>query len=147
MMNLSDFKKHLETYGPDLKMWPESLRDEAKKSVVSSVNLQKLLEEEKFLEEALNLREFEQPSSNLASRIISESRQSGVERKAQTSFYDFLNSIFSSFHIPKPAFALSMILVIGITLGFFGNGPDNNVINSEDLQASEISFYDGDFYE
>lgn len=147
MMNLSDFTKHLETYGPDLEIWPGSLREEAKKSVASSVKLQKLLEEEQILVEALNLREFEQPSSNLASRIINASRQNSSERKQQASFIDYLNTIFSSFHLPKPAFALSMILVIGITVGFFGNSPDNDVINSEDLQASEINFYDGDFYE
>lgn len=149
MMNIHDFKNNLDIYGSDIDAWPENIRKDAKTSLSSSVEHRNMLDEEKLLEEALNLRSFEDPSDDLEARILNASLRKNFEPDTQSkSFFGFLNGIFNSFHLPKPAFALSMILVIGITLGYIGNTNQQQAsVNSEDLLASEINFYDGDFYE
>ncbi|MGH7884900.1 MAG: hypothetical protein ACRENO_04295 [Thermodesulfobacteriota bacterium] len=145
-MKLQEFKSFLDLYGTDINRWPGEFKEMAKLSLKSSIELQNLLEEEKQFEAALNLRSFEEPSSDLEYRIIAAAKRVDPQISNSKSVFNFIKDLFNSFNLPNPAYALSMILIIGITLGFFINN-SNNVSASQDLLAGEINFYDGEFYE
>lgn len=145
-MNTEEFKINIDLYGFDTNEWPEDIREKANKTLLSSTKFQDLIEEEKMLQDSLNLRTFDEPSSNLENRIISAAKESPASAVNSKSIFEYISNVFNSFHLPNPAFALSMVLVIGITLGYFANNSTDSV-NNENLFANEISFYDGDFYE
>ncbi len=146
-MNTKEFKINIDLYGLDINKWPEDMREKANKALLSSTEFQDLIEEEKILQDSLNLRTFDEPSSDLENRIISAARKEPVNTAVKNkSIFELISNLFNSFHLPSPAFALSMVLVIGITLGYVANNSADEADN-DNLFASEISFYDGDFYE
>lgn len=146
-MNKQEFKTNIDLYGADIGKWPERIRQIANTALLSSSEFQLLIEEEKVLNDALNLRTFEKSSSNLENRIISAAlKGSATPAVNSKSLFEYIGSIFNSFNLPNPAYALSMVLVIGITLGYVVNNSGDE-INNDNLLANEISFYDGDFYE
>lgn len=145
-MKSEEFKSFLELYGPDINRWPEEFKEKAELSLKSSIELQNLIEEEKLFEAALNLRSFEEPSSGLEYRIITAAKKAAPQISSSKSVFNFIKDLFNSFHLPNPAFALSMVLVIGITLGYMVHS-SNNGTSSDDLFAGEINFYDGEFYD
>lgn len=143
-MNTEEFKKNIHLYGTNIDEWPLELREDANRLLLSSLEFQNIIKEENILNDALNHRGFEEASPSLENRIISTALSNSAHNSK--SIFEFLNQIFNSFHLPNPAFALSLVLLIGITLGY---AVDNIGIenNNENLFANEINFYDGDFYE
>ena len=66
------------------------------------------------LEECLRQRRFEAPSTNLAERIIACARERDPVSEFDFAVYfrEFISSV-----IPRPAFALAFVLIIGILIG------------------------------
>ena len=140
-MNINEFREYLSEFGSNLQNWPISIRQKALEALNNSKELQFLIKEEINFENILNQRKFESHSINLETRIISSINNNRFETK---NVFEILKEVFSAFHLPKPSYALSLILLVGITLGYFVTNSDNL---DNDVVLSEISFYDGDFYE
>jgi len=103
-----------------------------------------LLEEEGKFEEILSLRAFEQASPELGSRIISQA-DPGVSGTVKTGLYEYPSGFFSFFNFQIPAFALAIILVLGITLGYLYD--NYNDINANAIELNDFLYYEGEFYD
>ena len=88
-MNRKDFEKNLILYGSNIDQWPEDIRQDAVAVYESSAELQKLLKEEKLFEQSLKECAIEEPSSNLAHRIITSANKRLVENDSNTLNTDF----------------------------------------------------------
>ena len=145
-MNRKDFEKNLILYGSNIDQWPEDIRQDAVAVYESSAELQKLLKEEKLFEQSLKECAIEEPSSNLAHRIITSANKRLVEKDSNTlnNLGQFISEQFIRFLSPKIAMGMALILVIGFLLGY-----SNPFLNDESTEAELVTFlYDnGDYYE
>jgi hypothetical protein len=120
-MNFEQFKEKLLIHGADVRCWPKDLRSSAMMALDSSPELQKLVEDERRFEEVLNTRKYEEPSSDLAGRIVAAALPK--KKKTQSNFGVFFSDVLSEFSLSRRAFAavsVSVIftLVIGFTIGY-----------------------------
>ena len=120
-MNYEQFEENLLMYGADVRNWPKDIRPSALKALNSSPELQKLVENEKRFEGVLNTRKFEEPSKNLAKRIVAAALPK--KKKARRNFSVFFSDILSEFSLSRRAFAavsvsLFFILIVGFTIGY-----------------------------
>jgi len=142
-MDKEKFIDYLSIYGADLGKWPEELREEAHTALSSSRELRDTLEEEKLFEEALNTREYEEPSPDLARRIIDAAGEKPAP--ARKSFFDILSSVFSAIPLPRPALALPILLVLGIAAGYiYANYADTD---TNGTQLAQLLYYEEGYYE
>lgn len=124
-MDSEKFKENLLLYGADLGQWPEAIREEAVTRLQKSSELQALIAEQGKFEGVLKGRRYEEPSEDLAQRIISASLRRKI--KPSFSFRLFLSRLFDDeFYFPKPAFwvgstLLIAALVIGFVIGFLSS--------------------------
>lgn len=133
-MNLDEFKKYLAIYGADLESWPEEIKERAKDALQTSIELKDLLEAERHFERMLQQRKMEEPSSDLAQRIITAAGSQGretSERPERLSFGEWLAGLWS----PKPAFALAIILILGFGIGYVSNLSLQNGTQETDLAS------------
>ncbi len=142
-MDKKDFLEYLSMYGADLGRWPDRLGNEAEKALSGSPELRDALKKEKLFEEALNMRGFEEPSPDLARRIIDAA---GPEKaRVRSLFFDLLSSIFSVIPLPKPALALALLLVLGIAAGYlYANYADKD---TNSMQLAELLYHEEGYYE
>jgi hypothetical protein len=120
-MNFEQFEEKLLMYGADVRNWPKDIRPSALKALDSSPELQKLVENEERFEGVLNTRKFEEPSKDLAKRIVAAALPK--KKKAQRKFGMFFSDILSEFSLSRRAFAavsvsLIFTLIIGFTIGY-----------------------------
>ena len=142
-MDKEKFIDYLSIYGADLGKWPEELREEARTALSSSRELRDMLEEEKLFEEALNTREYEEPSPALARRIIDAAGEKPAP--AGKSFFDILSSVFSAIPLPRPALALPILLILGIAAGYiYANYADTD---TNGTQLAQLLYYEEGYYE
>lgn len=140
------FRYNLDIYGSDISRWPEDLRVWAENALRQSHTLRDLVDQEELFEQQLNMRCYEEPSSDLSERIISSvksKKSQNISRSKSVSGY--LDEILGSFKLPSPAFSLSLILIFGITLGYLSGyidtGPENQTL------LNQLTFYEEGFYE
>ncbi len=67
------------------------------------------------LDQLLENRRFEAHAPDFASRIIQAAAR--TEQKIPLRFSTWLKQIFAEFELPRPAFALSCALVLGLAIG------------------------------
>ena len=81
--------------------------------------LQALLAEYEQFERVLKTRKYEEPSGNLAQRIVSLSLHQ--EKESQIGLGFFLSRLFADeLYLPKPALILaSILMIIALLTGFF----------------------------
>lgn len=120
-MNFEQFEKNLLIYGADVRNWPKDIRSSALKALDSSPELRKLVENEERFEGVLNTRKFEEPSKDLAKRIVAAALPK--KKKAQRNYGMFFSDILSEFSLSRRAFAavsvsFVFILIIGFTIGY-----------------------------
>jgi hypothetical protein len=120
-MNIEQFKEKLLIHGADVSNWPKDIRSSALKALDSSPEFQKLVEDEKRFEGVLNIRKYEEPSRDLAGRIVAAALPK--KKKAQHNFGAFFQDVLSEFSLSRRAFAavsvsLIFTLVIGFTIGY-----------------------------
>ena len=95
-------------------------------------------EEDKALDNLLEIRKYEAPSASLATRII-ESADLQPE-PSSFSLWQYIERFLSALVIPRPVYALAFTLVIGFIVG--GNFMQ---IGSESLQSLDtFMYYEGD---
>lgn len=64
----------------------------------------------------LESRSFEEPSPDLAARIVAAAR--AIERKPPFLIMEWLRRTFIEFHLPRPAYAMAAVLLLGFAAGF-----------------------------
>lgn len=118
-MDPRQLKENLLLYGADLYQWPEEIRQEGLESLQRFPGLQALLAEYEQFERVLKTRKYEEPSGNLAQRIVSLSLHQEKESRIGLGF--FLSRLFADeLYLPKPALILaSILMIIALLTGFF----------------------------
>lgn len=122
-MNEHDFRKNLIIHGANLHRWPEELQQAGLDALHRSRALQKLVVEQADFDRALEARGYEEPSKDLADRIIKASRE--TVQKTSFSISAVLSELFGFFIMPKRMTAfvsviMIMLLLIGFAIGFSG---------------------------
>jgi hypothetical protein len=144
-MNFEQFEKNLLMYGADVRNWPKDIRSSAL-NALSSPELQKLVENEERFEGVLNTRKFEEPSKDLAGRIVAAALPK--KKKAQRKFGMFFSDILSEFSLSRRAFAavsvsLVFILIIGFTIGY-SNPSGYTSAEQYETHLEDFLNYEGD---
>ena len=144
--NFEQFKEKLLMYGADVRKWPKDIRSSGLKAMDSSPELQKLVEDEERFEGVLKTRRYEEPSRDLADRIVAAALPK--KKEAQRKLGMFFSEVLREFSLSRRAFAavsVSLIfsLIIGFTIGF--SNPSGNA-SAEQTQTSLEDFlnYEGD---
>lgn len=114
----------------------------------SSNELKNILEEEKKLEAILYQSRYEEYSDDLEERIINSLNKNRAQKDIEQSS-SMLKNIFSVISIPRPALALPLLLILGITLGFLSSSyfSSDDLGDIPDTQFAELIYYEGVFYE
>jgi len=120
-MDFEQFKEKLLIYGADVRCWPINIRASGLSTLESSPDLQKLVKKEEQFEEVLKTRKYEEPSRDLAERIVAAALPK--KKKAQRNFGVFFSDVLSEFSLSRRAFAavsvsLIFTLIIGFTIGY-----------------------------
>ena len=109
-----EFEKHIALYGTDINQWPRDIRDKANQ-IQDQFGLEKLLEEYRALENTLHTRSVTPAHPSLAERIIANAKQR--RRVLPVNLSTWVNGLFADFMIPRPAYAIAAMLVLGISIG------------------------------
>jgi hypothetical protein len=145
-MNSEQFEEKLLMYGADVRKWPKDIRSSALKVLESSLELQKLVEDEKRFEKILNARKFEEPSKDLPGRIVAAALPG--KKKARRNFVMFFSDALSEFNLSRRTFAaisvsLIFTLVVGFTIGYTNLSVYNSAEQYETHLADFLN-YEGD---
>jgi len=121
IMNFEQFKEKLLMYGADVRNWPKDIRSSGLKALNSSPELQKLVEDEERFEGVLKTRKYEEPSIDLAGRIVAAALPR--KKKAQRKLGVFFSEVLREFSLSRRALtavsvSLIFTLIIGFTIGF-----------------------------
>jgi|LGOV01.1.fsa_nt_gb hypothetical protein len=145
-MNLKQFKENLLVYGADVHTWPQDIRQTGLKALENSAELRALLADEERFELVLKTRKYEEPSSDLAERIISASQLK--TKKVRRSLGGFFSELPWEFSLSKRAVtavsvSLVLVLIIGFAIGF--SNPMGSV-STEQYQTNlqELLYYEGE---
>jgi hypothetical protein len=145
-MNVEQFKEKLLMYGADVRNWPKDKRSSGLKAMDSSPELQKLVEDEERFEGVLRTRKYEEPSRDLAGRIVAVAMPR--KKKAQRNLGVFFSEVLREFSLSRrslTAVSVSLIftLIIGFTIGF--SNP-SGFVSAEQYETNLEDFlnYEGD---
>jgi hypothetical protein len=145
-MNFEQFKEKLLMYGADVRCWPKDISSSALKALDSSPELRKLVEDEKRFEGILKTRKYEDPSRDLAGRIVAAALPK--KKIAQRNFGVFFSEILSEFSLSRRSFAaisvsLIFTLIIGFTIGY--SNPSGSVFTEQyETHLEDFLNYEGD---
>lgn len=70
------------------------------------------------LQALLQQRHYESPQPDFAARIIAGAY--GLRQKSQVTLLEWLTELLADYHMPRPAFMMSSLLLTGYLLGFSG---------------------------
>jgi len=145
-MNFEQFREKLLMYGADVRCWPKDISSSALKALDSSPEIQKLVEDEKRFEGVLKARKYEEPSRDLAGRIIAAAFPK--KKKAQRNFGVFFSDVLSEFSLSRRAFAavsvsLIFTLIIGFTIGY-SNPSEYAPTEQYETHLEDFLNYEGD---
>jgi hypothetical protein len=120
-MNFEQFKEKLLMYGANVRNWPKDIRSSGLKALDNSPELQKLVEDEERFEKILETRKYEEPSKDLAGRIIAAALPR--KKKARRNLGVFFSEVLREFSLSRRALAVVSVsliftLIIGFTIGF-----------------------------
>ena len=144
--NFEQFKEELLMYGADVRNWPKDIRSSGLKVLDSSPELQKLVEDEEYFEGVLKTRKYEEPSRDLAGRIVAAALPR--KKKAQRNLSVFFTELLREFSLSRRALtavsvSLIFTLIIGFTIGF--SNP-SGYVSAEQYETNLEDFlnYEGD---
>ncbi len=143
-ITLKQFKENLLVYGANVHEWPEDIRQAGLKALETSSEFRALLAEEERFERVLTTRRYEEPSRDLAERIVSASQPK--KKKVWPSVVGFFSELVWEFSLPKPAltaFSVSLIfvLILGFAIGFA------NLIGSVSTEGTQTDLQEFLYYE
>ncbi len=146
-MDPKQFKENILLYGVDLHQWPEEIRKAGLESLQNSSELRGSLTEQERFERVLKTRRYEEPSGNLAQRIVSLSLHH--DKKSPFSLGLFLSRLFvGEFYLPKPALiVVSILMITALLIGFvigFSNSTGSISTDQKQANLQEFIHYEGD---
>jgi hypothetical protein len=144
-MDTRQFRENLLVYGTDIQQWPKEIRKAGLEALKKSSELKALVADHDQFERILKTRKYEEPSSNLAQRIISASLRENA--KAQLSTISFFSELLAVFSLPKPAITAVSVLIIVLLIGFaagFMNPLETVFTDQEQTYIQEFLYYEGD---
>jgi len=145
-MDPEQFKENLLVYGSNVHEWPEDIRQAGLKALEISSELRALLAEEERFERVLETRWYEEPSRDLAERIVSASQPK--KKKVWPRLVGFFSELVWEFSLPKPALtAVSVSLVFVLILGFvigFSNPIGSVSTEGTQTDLQEFLYYEGE---
>ncbi len=102
--------------------------------------------DEKDFEEILNSRKFEDPSSDLAQRIIDASLL--PREKPRFDILDWFEDFLNEVNLPKPIYAvmpfsLVIVLLIGLFIGF-SNPVEKRISKQEQIHLQDFLYVKGE---
>ena len=144
--NFEQFKEELLMYGADVRNWQKDIRSSGLKALDSSPELQKLVEDEEYFEGVLKTRKYEEPSRDLAGRIVAAALPR--KKKAQRNLSVFFSELLREFSLSRRALttvsvSLIFTLIIGFTIGFSNQ---SGYVSAEQYETNLEDFlnYEGD---
>ena len=145
-MNFEQFKEKILMYGADVRCWPKDIGSSALKALDSSPELKKLVEDEKRFEGILKTRKYEEPSRDLAGRIVAAALPK--KKIVQRNFGVFFSEILSEFSLSRRSFAaisvsLIFTLIIGFTIGY-SNPSGYTSAEQYETHLEDFLNYEGD---
>lgn len=136
------FEHYLNIYGSSVDQWPEPVASEALRALSHSAFLRELLQQEIQLERHLRTAAEVSVPSSLAERIIAQNTVRKVPVPMSLTLGEWLSRLFVEFYMPRPAFAIASLLLLGMVTGF--TIPADDTIEDED---SYTAFTDDLYYE
>lgn len=115
-MDAKQFKENLLLYGADVYQWPEEIRTAGLEALKDSSELQFLVNEETRFERILKSRKYVESDSHLEQRIIAAALR--IKKNPPLSINAFLSELLAEFRLPKPAWIIAVLLMIGFAIGF-----------------------------
>lgn len=102
--------------------------------------------DEKDFEEILNSRKFEEPSPDLAQRIIDASLLQA--KKPRFNVFNWFALFLNEFNLPKPVYAampfsLVIVLIIGLLIGF-SNPVEKRISKQEQIHLQDFLYVKGE---
>jgi hypothetical protein len=114
-MDAERFRECLLVHGAELHRWPEDIRQSGLDAMERSLECRSLQDECRQFESILRSRVFEDPSQDLAVRIVSAARR--TERRASPRVMEFLAACFQDLRLPAPVLTAAAVLIIGVVIG------------------------------
>lgn len=145
-INVEEFKEKLLMYGADVRNWPKDIRSSGLKALDSSPELQKLVGDEERFEGLLKTRKYEEPSRDLAERIVAAALPK--KKKAQRILGVFFSEVLREFSLSRRALtavsvSLIFTLIIGFTIGF-SNPSGYTSVEQYETNLEDFLNYEGD---
>lgn len=102
--------------------------------------------DEKKFEKILNSRKFEEPSPDLAQRIITASQSQ--KKKESFNIAVWFADFISEFNLSRPMYAtvqimLAIVLTVGLTIGFY-NPVEKRIAEQEQIHLQSFLYVKGE---
>lgn len=114
-MDAERFRECLLIHGAEVNLWPDDIRPAGLEAVARSLECRALQEEHRQFESILRSRTFEDPSPDLALRIVSAARRR--ERRTSPRVMEFVAACFRDLRLPAPVVTAAAVLIIGVVIG------------------------------
>lgn len=114
-MDAERFRECLLIHGAEVHHWPEDIRQACLEALERSLECRSLQEEFRQFEAILRSRASEDPSPDLAIRIVSAARRR--ERRPSPGVMEFLAACFQELRVPAPVLTAAAVLILGIVIG------------------------------
>ncbi|MFZ5875573.1 MAG: hypothetical protein ACOYXU_04095 [Nitrospirota bacterium] len=114
-MDAERFRECLLIHGVEIQQWPEDIRQAGLEAMARSLECRALQEECRQFEAILRMRAFEEPSPDLALRIVSAARR--TEQRTPARITEFLAVCFQDLRLPAPVVTAAVVLIIGVVIG------------------------------
>jgi hypothetical protein len=143
MMDRKKFTENMLLYGAEIHQWPEEQRRAGLAALEASTEIQELYKEYELFEEVLRTREYEEPSQDLAERIIARSAK---QEQQPIGLGSFIISLLNDLRFPRLAVStlsivILFILILGFAIGFL-TPLDSSVMDSQEETSLQSFLYE-----
>jgi hypothetical protein len=114
-MNAEQFREAVLIYGADVHRWPDEICQAGVEALARSLECRSLQQDYAQFEASLASRAYEEPSPDLARRIVAAARRR--ERIAWPGLREFLASCFKDLRVPVPVVSVTAVLIVGFVVG------------------------------
>ena len=145
-MDRKQFTENMLLHGADIHQWPEEERKAGLAAMEASTEIQGVYKEFEHFEEVLRARGYEEPSQDLAERIITRSAK---QEQQPIGLGSFIISLLNELRFPRLAVStlsvvILFILILGFAIGFL-TPLDSSVMDAqEETNLQSFLYEEGD---
>lgn len=133
----------LHLYGPSLEQWPQEMQESVQHALMQEGALREWWQQELHFLNLLSDADEIPPSWDLSSRIIAATQPVSREKKAGSSFMEWLEGLFTELMLPKPAYVLSLMIIFGFMIGLALQPPSGPPASMQEIQMVREFLYGG----